>query len=103
MLAKLKRLLDLFRKGERLTDANVWKVENGLMLVGLLTAFFVSLDEFAKATGYNFGMTDTEIEGIARWIVSTFGVITTIVVPMISRRVGLPAKKDPPNNEELIP
>ena len=68
MMAKLKALLDVFRKGERVADQSV--IHNSIALAGALTA-------------------------LAQGAVTAFGVYTTLAMAASSRGVGLPAKKDP--------
>lgn len=93
VVERLKLLLALFRKGEELRNPAVWG--NRVMLLGILTPFLVSLDELAKLSGINFGLTDTQIEDLSQLLASLLGIVVAMVIPLISRHVGLPAKPAP--------
>ncbi len=93
MMAKLKALLDVFRKGERVADQSV--IHNSIALAGALTALFVSLKDLSAAFGFDTGLTNVQMEALAQGAVTAFGVYTTLAMAASSRGVGLPAKKDP--------
>ena len=94
MIAKLKTLLDLFRKGNRLTDAALW--QNRAALVGVLTAFLIAVVSALRAFGFDLNLDDDTLERAAYGIAALVPIFMAVVQAITSRGVGLPEKKDAP-------
>ena len=92
MIEKLRKALNVLRRGERVADPTVW--ENSALIVAALTPFLISLDDLIRAFGFETGLTPVQLEALAHGIATAAGIYMTIAVTVSSKRVGiLPAKK----------
>lgn len=84
MIAKLKAILLLLKKGRVVTDPAKWKNRQvtSTILVGVIWA----LADTARAFGYEIPLDDATVDGLALGILSVSNVLFTIVT---SDKVGL--------------
>jgi hypothetical protein len=92
MIAKMKALFDLFRKGSRISEPGIWR--NRAALVGVLTPFLIALGGTAKAFGFDLGIDEDQWERAAHGIAALVPVFMAIILTITSRGVGLPEKKE---------
>jgi hypothetical protein len=92
MIAKLKAVLNVFRRGERVADPAVF--HNSIALAGALTALLVSLKDLSATFGFETGLSNVQLESLAQGAVTALGVWTTVAIAASSRRVGLPGKTE---------
>jgi hypothetical protein len=91
MIAKMKALFDLFRKGQRIAEPGLWR--NRAALVGVLTPLLIATGATAKTFGFDLGLDNSQWEMAAHGIASLSAVFMAVVITISSRGVGLPEKK----------
>ncbi len=92
MIAKLKALLNLFRKGNRILEPGLWR--NRAALVGYLTPLLIAVFATADAFGFDVDLDPDTLERASYGIAAIVPVFMAVVSTITSRGVGLPEKKD---------
>lgn len=102
MFEKLKLFYDLFRKGQELGNAEIWK--NRQVTANILGGFILATVALIKAFGYELPIDENTAMSIAGGAIAIINVVLTLTT---SKKVGLPAKPDvsealPTIQQELV-
>lgn len=93
-MSKIGALLDLFRYGGEVANAEAWK--RGQVTVNSLVALLAALVALSRAFGYDIPVSDDGIAAIAGGLFAATNLVFTVVS---SSRVGLlPAKPVQPDS-----
>lgn len=95
MFEKLKLFYDLFRKGQELANAEVWKGRQ--VKANILGGFILAIVALIKAFGHELPVDENAAMSIAGGIIAIVNVVLTLTT---SKKVGLPAK---PDVQEALP
>lgn len=88
MLAKLKALFTVLKKGESVSDPAAWK--NRQIAANTITALLIALAGAAAAFGVDLGVTDAQIESAVVGGVAIFGLVANIWATLAtSKKVGI--------------
>lgn len=88
----LTELINAFRAGAELANAEVWKKRQ--VLVNALVAFLSAALAVAAAAGYTINLDDDGVRAIAGALAALVGLFNAGATVATTTRIGLPSRRD---------